>query len=121
MPARQGKGISVAGGAGWRRSRRARECDVEKESRFKYESAQDTDSLHRYLEALTAGFASGDIRFSSRDGEVALHPRGMIGFLIEAKSSGGRMKLHLKFSWREGATDDETADSLTIAAGESGD
>ena len=93
---------------------------MEKESRFKYESVQDTESLRRYLEALTAGFASGDIRFSSRDGEVALHPRGMIGFLIEAKSSGGRMKLQLKFSWREGGAETEDEDSLTIAAGEDG-
>ncbi|MGD9608372.1 MAG: amphi-Trp domain-containing protein [Desulfovibrionaceae bacterium] len=94
---------------------------MEKESRFKFESVQDAESLRRYLEALTAGFASGDIRFSSRDGEVALHPRGMIGFLVEAKSSGGRMKLHLKFSWREGSADSEVEDSLTIAAGETGD
>lgn len=94
---------------------------MERESRFKFESVQDADSLRRYLEALTVGFASGDIRFSSRDGEVALHPRGMIGFLVEAKSSGGRMKLHLKFSWREGTADSEIEDSLTIAAGDSGD
>jgi amphi-Trp domain-containing protein len=90
---------------------------MEKESRFKYESVQDTDTLRRYLEALTSGFAAGDIRFSSRDGEVAMHPRGMIGFLVEAKSSGGRMKLHLKFSWREGDEEEADHDALDIAAG----
>jgi amphi-Trp domain-containing protein len=91
---------------------------MEKESRFKYESAQDADTLRRYLEALTAGFAAGDIRFSSRDGEVAMHPRGMIGFLVEAKSTGGRMKLHLKFSWRESDEEKPGDDTLGIAAGD---
>ncbi len=91
--------------------------DVEKESRFKYESVQDADTLRRYLEAVTEGFASGELRFSSREGEVALHPAGMIGFLVEAKSMSGRMKLHLKFSWREDGGEDDADAGLTIAPG----
>lgn len=91
---------------------------MEKESRFKYESAQDAGTLRRYLEAITEGIAAGEIRLASRDGEVILHPEGMIGFLVEAKSMGGRMKLHLKFSWREGTEEDDGADALTIAPGE---
>jgi len=91
---------------------------VEKESRFKYESVQDAATLRRYLEAITEGIAAGEIRLSSRDGEVILHPEGLIGFLVEARSAGGRMKLHLKFSWREGAETDEGEDALTIAPGE---
>ncbi|MEA4858104.1 MAG: amphi-Trp domain-containing protein [Solidesulfovibrio sp.] len=90
---------------------------MEKETRFKYESVQDAQTLARYLEAVTAGFAAGELRFSSREGEVALHPGGVIGFLVEAKSMGGRMKLHLKFSWREdGGEDGDTG--LTIAPGQ---
>jgi len=92
---------------------------VDKESRFKYESAQDAETLKRYLEAVTAGFAAGELRFASREGEVALHPKGMIGFLIEAKSMGGRMKLHLKFSWREDGEENEGDEGLTIVPGES--
>lgn len=90
---------------------------MEKESRFKYESVQDTETLGRYLRALTAGFAAGDIRFASRDGEVAMHPQGLIGFTVEAKSTGGRLKLHLKFSWREDDQDQPGNDTLEIAAG----
>jgi amphi-Trp domain-containing protein len=97
----------------------ARERGVEKESRFKYESAQDAETLKRYLEAITSGFAAEELRFASRDGEVTLHPKGMIGFYIEAKSMGGRMKLHLKFSWREGAEEEPDDEGLTIAPGES--
>jgi amphi-Trp domain-containing protein len=92
---------------------------VEKESRFKYESAQDAETLRRYLEAITAGFAAGELRFASREGELALHPKGMIGFLVEAKSMGGRMKLHLKFSWREGDEEDLGEGGLTITPGQS--
>ena len=91
---------------------------VEKESRFKYESVQDAETLRRYLEAITAGFAAGEVRFASHEGEVSLHPRGMIGFLVEAKSMGGRMKLHLKFSWREASGEDDGGEGLTIAPGQ---
>uniref|UniRef100_I2PYS3 Amphi-Trp domain-containing protein n=1 Tax=Desulfovibrio sp. U5L TaxID=596152 RepID=I2PYS3_9BACT len=92
---------------------------MEKESRFKYESVQDAETLRRYLETVTAGFAAGELRFASREGEVTLHPEGMLGFLIEAKSMGGRMKLHLKFSWREDGAAKEGDEGLTIDAGES--
>jgi len=90
---------------------------MESESRFKYESVQDAELLKRYLEAITAGFAAGELRLSSREGDVALHPKGMVGFLVEAKSTGGRMKLHLKFSWREGSGEDQEENALTIAPG----
>ncbi len=90
---------------------------MEKESRFKFESIQDAETLRRYLEAITAGFAAGEIRFSSREGELALHPKGLIGFMVQAKSAGGHMKLHLKFSWREGSEEEQESDNLTIAAG----
>lgn len=91
---------------------------MEKETRFKYESVQDAETLKRYLEAVTAGFAAGELRFASREGEVVLHPEGMIGFLVEAKSMGGRMKLHLKFSWREDGGEDQDNTGLTIAPGD---
>jgi amphi-Trp domain-containing protein len=92
---------------------------VDKESRFKYESVQDAETLRRYLEAVTAGFAAGELRFSSREGEVCLHPGGVIGFAVEAKSMGGRMKLNFKFSWREGGEEHEGDGGLTIAPGAS--
>ncbi len=90
---------------------------MEKETRFKYESVQDAETLKRYLEAVTAGFAAGELRFSSREGELALHPKGMVGFLIEARSTGGRMKLHLKFSWREDGGEGEGDNGLTVTPG----
>lgn len=92
---------------------------MEKESRFKYESVQDAATLKRYLEALTAGFEAGELCLSSKEGEVLLHPKGMLGFLVEAKVMGGRVKLHLKFSWREDGGEDGGDEGLTIAPGQS--
>ena len=91
---------------------------MEKEARFKYESVQDAATLKRYLEALTAGFESGELRLASKEGEVILHPKGMLGFLVEAKSMGGRVKLHLKLSWRENGDEDADDQGLTIAPGQ---
>lgn len=92
---------------------------MEKEARFKYESVQDAATLKRYLQALTAGFEAGELRLSSKEGEVLLHPKGMLGFLVEAKSMGGRVKLHLKFSWREDGDEEHGDEGLTIDPGQS--
>lgn len=71
------------------------------EGKFTYESVQDTRCLTEYLRALTEGFEAGAMRFTRKDLDLLLSPRGLIGFAVEAKAKEGRMKLTLKFSWRE--------------------
>jgi len=77
------------------------------EGKFTHESVQDTASLAEYLEALAKGFANEEMRFSRKDLEMLLHPKGLVTFMLEAKSKQGRMKLSLKFSWRERSESDE--------------
>jgi amphi-Trp domain-containing protein len=71
------------------------------EGRFTYDSVQDARSLSKYLQALKEGFEAGHIAFSRTDQELTLSPSGLIGFSVEAKGKEGRMKLTLKFTWRE--------------------
>ena len=91
------------------------------EGKFTYESVQDAKTLEQYLRALTEGFAQGRMRFSRKDLELELHPSGLIGFVVEAKAKEGRMKLNLKFSWRENVeTREQENDVFTITPGGEG-
>lgn len=88
------------------------------EGKFSYESVQDVQSLTEYLRALIRGFESGTMRFSRKDMELAMSPKGLIGFAVEAKGKDGRMKLALKFSWREDVSGKEPRrDALEIEPG----
>ena len=56
-----------------------------REGKFSYEAVEDAASLVKYLQALTDGFASGSMRFSRKDLDMELCPKGLIGFAVEAK------------------------------------
>ena len=80
------------------------------EGKFNHESVQDAAALAVYLEALAKGFKNGDMRFTRQDLDMHLKPKGLIGFSLEAKSKQGRMKLNLKFSWREADSEEPELD-----------
>ena len=71
------------------------------EGKFTYDSLQDTQSLAKYLQTLKEGFEAGSITFTRKDLDLTLSPSGLVGFFVEAKGKEGRMKLTLKFTWRE--------------------
>jgi amphi-Trp domain-containing protein len=82
--------------------------------KFSYESLQDSQTLLTYLKALVQGFESGTMRFSVKEDEIPAS-LGAYHFAVEAKAKRGRMKLALKFAWREGEDDPgEGVDILTV-------
>lgn len=91
------------------------------EGKFSFESVQDVKTLEQYLRALTEGFAQGRMRFERKDMELTLQPKGLINFVVEAKAKDGRMKLNLKFAWREAVEqNDQEADAFVITPGAEG-
>lgn len=84
------------------------------EGKFAYESVQDVETLVGYLRALTDGFEKGKMRFSRKDLDLVLSPRGLIGFAVEAKGKEGRMKLALKFAWRESVPEAQREDDAMV-------
>lgn len=91
---------------------------MSQKGKFSYESIQDSEILLTYLKALVRGFESGSMRFSVKDEEIELHPAGLIHFAVDAKAKRGRMKLALKFAWREGDDDPRHgAEALTVETG----
>ncbi len=68
---------------------------------FKHESLQDPKSIGQYLEALIEGLESGRVELSDDNGQVVLHPTGLLGLELRARRRGNRSKLQLKLSWTE--------------------
>jgi amphi-Trp domain-containing protein len=82
---------------------------------FRHESIQDRQSIIKYLQAVTEGLERGHLELGNDDSELVLNPRGLIGLDVRGQRKSGRVKLTLKFSWRE--DDDAAGDGeLTISS-----
>lgn len=73
-----------------------------------HEALQDTDTVARYLHAIADGLASGNLRFSSEDAELQLHPRALVAFELAAGKERGRARVRLRLTWREDPKNDPT-------------
>jgi len=68
---------------------------------FKHESLQDPKSVGEYLRAIILGLEAGRVDLSDDNGQVVLHPTGLLGLELRAKRRGNHSKLQLKLSWTE--------------------
>ncbi|MEW5912461.1 MAG: amphi-Trp domain-containing protein [Thermodesulfobacteriota bacterium] len=69
--------------------------------RFKHQSIEDPHSIVKYLKALTNGFESGVLVFSTNGKSLVVKPQGLVNLEVEAKRKGVDIKLGLKFRWSE--------------------
>lgn len=80
---------------------------------FKHESLQDLKSIGQYLKALTEGIESGRVELSDDNGQLVLHPFGLLNLELRAKRRGHQAKLQLKLTWTEEKARPK-ADSLRV-------
>jgi amphi-Trp domain-containing protein len=80
---------------------------------FQHESLQDAKSIGEYLRAIIHGLETGYLDLSDDNGQLVLHPSGLLGLELRAKRKGNRAKLVIELSWTEdnGTT---RADSLRV-------
>ncbi len=81
---------------------------------FQHESLQDTQTLISYLKALTEGFESGRLHLGDEGGDITLEPRGLISLEVRAQRKRDRIRLSLRFGWRDKAEGDEPSGNLRI-------
>lgn len=80
---------------------------------FHHESLQDAKSIGEYLRAIIHGLEAGHLELSDDNGQLVLHPSGLLGLELRAKQKGNRAKVVVELSW----TEDEgktRADSLRV-------
>jgi amphi-Trp domain-containing protein len=80
---------------------------------FQHESLQDAKSIGEYLKAIIHGLETGYLDLSDDNGQLVLHPSGLLALELRAKRKGNRAKLVIELSWTEdkGKT---RADSLRV-------
>lgn len=82
---------------------------------FQYESLQDTETVVKYLTALTEGFEASQLLLSSEGKKIELRPQGLLKLEVKARRKGNRIKLSLKLDWQEESeTRKGTRDPLVI-------
>jgi amphi-Trp domain-containing protein len=68
---------------------------------FKHESLQDLKSIRQYLVAITEGLEAGRVDLSDENGQLELHPSGLLNLELKAKRRGNQAKLQIKLTWTE--------------------
>lgn len=90
-----------------------------KKKEFDHESLQDRESLAQYLQIVTQGFQDGRLAVSSRNGDMALEPRGLIRFELRATQRPDRGRLTLRFTWKPSKDEQlPSGEDLKITPGE---
>ena len=72
----------------------------QKSTQFRHQSLKDADSVQQILRAVSDGLAKGKLRFSDEDGELLLHPRGLLDLRLTAEQDEGRQRINLRVSWQ---------------------
>ena len=80
---------------------------------FQHESLQDAKSIGEYLRAIIHGLETGYLDLSDDNGQLVLHPSGLLGLELRAKRKGNRAKLAIELSWTEDKGNTR-ADSLRV-------
>lgn len=81
---------------------------------FRHQSLQDADSIEQILRAVSDGLAKGKLRFGDDDGELLLHPRGLLDLRLTAEEDDGRQRISLRVSWQKSDKKSAQGKSLRI-------
>lgn len=79
---------------------------LESKRRFRHQSLQDSKSIHELLDAISSGIKKGELSFSDKDGEIVMHPKGLLELKLTAGEEDSRHRLDIRISW----SDDEKLD-----------
>jgi amphi-Trp domain-containing protein len=83
-------------------------------SEFKHETLQDVDAISEYLKILTDGFENKELIFRNDREQILLKPDGMIELEVKAKKKDGKVKLAIKFNWKEREPGKDEEEKLVI-------
>jgi len=71
-----------------------------RDTRFKHESLQDSDSIQQILKVITKGIGKGKVTFSDEDDEIVMEPEGLLQLKLTATREENRQRINIKISWQ---------------------
>ena len=69
-------------------------------SSFKHESLQDKESIQDILKAVTKGIAKGELVFGDDEGEIQLHPKGLLTLKVSARQEDSQNRVDIRIAWQ---------------------
>jgi len=68
---------------------------------FHHESLQDGRSIADLLDAISRGFAAGELNFSDDASDIDLHAEGLLHLKVSASHEDGRNRVSLRITWHD--------------------
>jgi len=69
---------------------------------FRHESLHDRKTIQSLLRAIGKGLEKGELTFSDEDGEIVLHPKGLMNLKVTASQEGVKNRVTFRVSWQSG-------------------
>jgi amphi-Trp domain-containing protein len=73
---------------------------MQQKNSFRHESLQDRETIEKLLKSITRGLGKGEMSFSDDEGEIALHPDGLLNLKVTASKEEGRERFTLRVTWQ---------------------
>ena len=72
---------------------------MKQNSKFTHESLQDAESIKSLLKAISQGIGKGKVQLEDEDGELTMHPEGLLRLKISGSQDDEKNKLNIRISW----------------------
>ncbi|MFO8025901.1 amphi-Trp domain-containing protein [Thiohalophilus sp.] len=79
---------------------------------FRHESLQDSKTIQSILKAITKGLAKGELTFNDEDGEIVMHPNGLLNLKVTATQDEFKHRLNIRITWQ---SEDKTEHKRPLA------
>ena len=66
---------------------------------FRHESLQHTRTIAELLKAITKGIGKGKLTLSDEEGEIVLHPEGLLNLKVTAEQEEMRHRVNIRITW----------------------
>ena len=71
-----------------------------RDTRYRHESLQDSETIQQILKAVTRGIAKGKVSFSDDDDEIVMEPEGLLHLKLTAAKDESRHRISIRISWQ---------------------
>jgi amphi-Trp domain-containing protein len=88
------------------------------EKEFEHESLQNRRAVVAYLAALQEGFENGTLSISDPTDRIDLKPNGLVHLEVHASQKRDRVRLVLRFQWKNNGQNSKRSWPLTLKGGE---
>jgi amphi-Trp domain-containing protein len=73
---------------------------AQRKNSFRHDSLHDAETIRDLLEALTDGLGKGRLTFRDDEGEIVMHPEGLLRLRLKASRDDNRNRVDVRITWQ---------------------